>query len=262
MPTPTQATNSKTHETPMLSLRAAVREGSVDVEARTVELTWTTGAKGHRWSWDVGSYMEELEVSDEAVRMDRLNNGAPLLNSHKSDDLGDVIGVVERAWIEGGEGHAIVRFSKRDDADKIFLDVQDKILRKISVKYAVHRYQITEDSDEKLPTYRAVDWEPLELSVVPIAFDDGANIRSAKSPADYTGQRFNTLFEVREEENPLDQPAAVANIPEEKQMTEEEKRAAEELIRRESAELNASAAWAFAPWLEKLVWVMTPSSKT
>lgn len=236
MPTPTQATNSKTHETPMLSLRAAVREGSVDIEARTVELTWTTGAKGHRWSWDVGSYMEELEVSDEAVRMDRLNNGAPLLNSHKSDDLGDVIGVVERAWIEGGEGHAIVRFSKRDDADKIFLDVQDKILRKISVKYAVHRYQITEDSDEKLPTYRAVDWEPLELSVVPIAFDDGANIRSAKSPADYTGQRFNTLFEVREEETPLDQSAAVANIPEEKQMTEEEKRAAEELIRRESAD--------------------------
>lgn len=236
MPTPTQATTNKTHETPMLSLRAAVREGSVDIEARTVELIWTTGAKGPRWSWDVGSYMEELEVSDEAVRMDRLNNGAPLLNSHKSDDLDDVIGVVERAWIEGGEGHAVVRFSKRDDADKIFLDVQDKILRKISVKYAVHRYQITEDDTEKLPTYRAVDWEPLELSIVPIAFDDGANIRSAKTPAEYTGQRFNTVFEVREDQAPLVQPAAVANTPEENPMTEEEKRAAEELIRREAAE--------------------------
>lgn len=236
MPTPNQATTNKTHETPVLSLRAAVREGSIDVEARTVELTWTTGAKGPRWNWDVGSYMEELEVSPEAVRMDRLNNGAPLLNSHKCDDLGDVIGVVERAWLEGEQGHALVRFSKRDDAEKIFQDVQDKILRKISVKYVVHRYQITEDIEEKLPTYRAVDWEPLELSVVPIAFDDGANIRSAATPAEYTGRRFPTVFEVRSAIEPIVEPAAVPIIQEEVAMTEEEKRAADEKIRRESAE--------------------------
>ncbi|WP_150733445.1 prohead protease/major capsid protein fusion protein [Pseudomonas fluorescens] len=227
----------------MLSLRAAVREGSVDVEARTVELIWTTGAKGHRWSWDVGSYMEELEVSEDAIRLDRLNNGAPLLNTHKSEDLNDVIGVVERAWLEGEQGHALVRFSKRDDAEKIFLDVQDGILRKISVKYVVHRYQITEDSDEKLPTYRAVDWEPLELSVVPIAFDDGANFRNATAPADYKGQRFPTIFEVREASEPSEKPAAVPTTQEEDAMTEEEKRAAEEAkraaeetLRRESAE--------------------------
>ncbi|ETK18106.1 prohead protease/major capsid protein fusion protein [Pseudomonas sp. FH1] len=236
MPTPNQATTNKTHETPVLSLRAAVREGSIDVEARTVELTWTTGAKGPRWNWDVGSYMEELEVSPEAVRMDRLNNGAPLLNSHKCDDLGDVIGVVERAWLEGEQGHALVRFSKRDDAEKIFQDVQDKILRKISVKYVVHRYQITEDNEEKLPTYRAVDWEPLELSVVPIAFDDGANIRSAATPAEYTGRRFPTVFEVRSAIEPIVEPAAVPIIQEEVAMTEEEKRAADEKLRRESAE--------------------------
>jgi phage major head subunit gpT-like protein len=238
-----QPTTNKTHDTPMLSLRAAVREGSVDVEARTVELVWTTGAKGHRWSWDVGSYMEELEVSDEAIRLERLNNGAPLLNSHKSDDLNDVIGVVERAWLEGDQGHAVVRFSKRDDAEIIFKDVQDKILRKISVKYIVHRYQITEESDEKIPTYRAVDWEPLELSVVPIAFDDAANIRSAKTPAEYKGQRFPTIFEVREADKPSETPAAVPTTQEEDAMTDEEKRAAEEAkraadetLRRESAE--------------------------
>ncbi|MCO7576176.1 MULTISPECIES: prohead protease/major capsid protein fusion protein [Pseudomonas chlororaphis group] len=236
MPTPKQATTNKTHDTPTLSLRAAVREGSVDIEARTVELVWTTGAIGQRWSWDVGTYMEELEVSEEAIRLERLNNGAPLLNTHKSDDLDDVIGVVERAWIEGGEGHALVRFSKRDDAEKIFLDVQDKILRKISVRYAVHRYQITEDSEDKHPTYRAVDWEPLELSIVPIAFDDGANIRSAKTPAEYTGERFKTIFEVREAKTLPDQPAAVANTTEENPMTEEEKRAAEELIRKQAEE--------------------------
>lgn len=215
----------------MLSLRAAVRPGSVDVDARTVELTWTTGAKGRRWSWDVGSYMEELEVSDAAVRLDRLNNGAPFLNAHNSYDLDDVIGVVEKAWIDGSEGRALVRFSKRDDVEQIFKDVQDGILRNISVGYAVHRYEVTESADDKLPTYLAVDWEPLELSLVPIGFDDGGKFRSAKSADDYQGQRFNTIFEVREATKPSEEPAAVPTTPEEDAMTEEEKRAAEEAKR-------------------------------
>jgi len=220
----------------MLSLRAAVREGSVDVEQRTVELTWTTGSKGRRWSWDIGSYMEELEVSAKALRLDRLNNGAPFLNAHSSYELSDVIGVVEKAWLEGEEGRALVRFSQREDVEGIFRDVQDGILRNISVGYAVHRYEVVEEEDDKLPTYRAVDWEPLELSLVPIGFDDGAKIRSAQTAADYQGQRFNTIFEVREAQQPLDKPAAVANTTEENPMTEEEKRAAEELIRREAAD--------------------------
>lgn len=236
MPTPNQVMTRKTHETPAFSLRAAVRPGSVDIDARTVELTWTTGAKGRRWSWDIGSYMEELDVSDGAVRLDRLNNGAPLLDTHNQYQLSAVLAVVERAWLDGGEGHALVRFSKRDDADVVFKDVVDGILRNISVGYAVHRYEVVDEEDDKLPTYRAVDWEPLELSLVPIGFDDGAKVRSAKTPAEYEGQRFTTIFEVRGAQQPLDQPAAVANTTEENPMTEEEKRAAEEQIRRESAE--------------------------
>ncbi|WP_224795842.1 prohead protease/major capsid protein fusion protein [Pseudomonas fluorescens] len=221
----------KTHETPMLSLRAAVRPGSVDIDARTVELTWTTGAKGRRWSWDVGSYMEELDVSDGAGRLDRLNNGAPLLDTHNQYQLSAVLAVVERAWLEGGEGHALVRFSKRDDADVVFKDVVDGILRNISVGYAVHRYEVVEEEDDKLPTYRAVDWEPLELSLVPIGFDDGAKVRSAKTAAEYEGQRFHTIFEVREANQPTGKTAAVPTTPEEDAMTEEEKRAAEEAKR-------------------------------
>lgn len=236
MPKPNQVMTRKTHETPAFSLRAAVRPESVDIENRTVELTWTTGAKGRRWSWDVGSYMEELEVSDKAVRLDRLNNGAPLLGVHNQYELRAVLAVVERAWLADGEGHALVRFSKREEADVVFKDVVDGILRNVSVGYAVHQYQLTEEEDDKLPTYRAVDWEPLEISLVPIGFDDGAKVRSAKTPAEYTGDRFKTIFEVREAVPPPDQPAAVANTTEENPMTEEEKRAAEELIRRESAD--------------------------
>jgi hypothetical protein len=180
--------------------------------------------------------MEELDVSDGAVRLDRLNNGAPLLDTHNQYQLSAVLAVVERAWLEGGEGHALVRFSKREDADVVFKDVVDGILRNISVGYAVHRYEVVEAEDDKLPTYRAVDWEPLELSLVPIGFDDGAKVRSAKTPAEYEGQRFNTIFEVRSAVEPTVEPAAVPTTQEEDAMTEEEKRAAEETLRREAAE--------------------------
>ncbi len=236
MPKPNQVMTRKTHETPAFSLRAAVRPESVDIENRTVELTWTTGAKGRRWSWDVGSYMEELEVSDKAVRLARLNNGAPLLGVHNQYELRAVLAVVERAWLADGEGHALVRFSKREDADVVFKDVVDGILRNVSVGYAVHQYQLTEEEDDKLPTYRAVDWEPLEISLVPIGFDDGAKVRSAKTPAEYTGDRFKTIFEVRSAVEPSEEPAAVPTIQEEDAMTEEEKRAAEETLRREAAD--------------------------
>ncbi|WP_256203127.1 prohead protease/major capsid protein fusion protein [Pseudomonas sp. ML96] len=221
-------------ETPMLSLRAAVRPGTVDIEQRTVEITWTTGSRGKRWSWSIGEYQEELEVSASAIRLERLNNGAPFLNLHNQWELDAVIGVVERAWLEGSEGRAIIRFSSREDVDPIFRDVKDGILRNISVGYIVHRYVLVEDGEDMVPVYRAEDWEPTEISLVPVGFDDGAKVRSAKTPAEYQGQRYSTVFESREAEQPAEQPAAVATPNEETEMTEEEKRAAEEQIRTEA----------------------------
>ncbi|UVK81265.1 Mu-like prophage major head subunit gpT family protein [Pseudomonas sichuanensis] len=243
---------TKQHDTPMLTLRAAVRPETVDTEARTVELTWTTGAQGRRWNWDVGYYLEELEVSETAVRLERMNNGAPLLSVHNQWELRSVLAVVERAWLANGEGHAVVRFSQREDADEVFRDVKDGILRNISVGYSVHRYVLVEGGDDTMPVYRAVDWEPMEISIVPVGFDDGAKVRSAKTPAEYEGRRFNTLFESREAQRPAEQPAAVASTNEENEMTEEEKRAAEELIRREAAEAERKRGTAIRAMARKV----------
>lgn len=175
----------------MLTLRAAFAPATFDAEKRTVELVWTTGAKGLRRGWD-GEYFEELEVSKKAIRLDRLNNGAPLLAAHESYSLRGVVGVVERAWIAKGEGRAIVRFSERAEAAEIMRDVQSGILQNISVGYAVHKYERIRSvgSDGKpdggIDTYRAIDWEPMEISIVPIGFDDGAKVRSAEQPKSHT----------------------------------------------------------------------------
>lgn len=114
------------------------------------------------------------------IRMERLQSGAPLLRDHDMTSIESVIGVVERAWIENGEGRAVVRFADDPAVEPILAKVQDGILRNISVGYRVHHYEIQEPKSRgELPLFRAVDWEPMELSIVPVPADPSAQIRSS-----------------------------------------------------------------------------------
>jgi hypothetical protein len=74
-----------------LQLRADVRlmPETVDVEARTVELVWSTGAMVRRRDYWTGKpYDEVLSLEAGHVDLSRLNSGAPLLNTHGAHDLG------------------------------------------------------------------------------------------------------------------------------------------------------------------------------
>ncbi len=162
-----------------LGRSAQVRAASVNEDDRTVEVTWTTGASVARYIHGVGRAQEELEVSKKAIRLDRLNNGAPFLNTHSDWSLRDVIGVVEKAWLEGTEGRALIRFSEREDVEPIWRDVKSGIIRNVSVGYRVHRYEVIEGEDGAATRVIARDWEPMEISAVPIGADDQAGFRAA-----------------------------------------------------------------------------------
>lgn len=164
------------------TIKMAVRSASfqpetVNTDQRTVELVWTTGAQVRRSTWFDGDYIEELAVDKKSIRMERLNNGAPLLNAHSRYQTTDVIGVVEKAWIENGEGRATVRFSSREDVAPIFQDVKDGILRNVSVGYNTYKVEKGNFKDG-LPIVRALDWEPFEISIVPVGADGKAGFRS------------------------------------------------------------------------------------
>lgn len=132
-----------------------------------------------RTNWLKQPYYEELSLAPEHVNLGRLNAGAPLLNSHRSDDLKSQIGVVEKAWISDGKGHARLRFSRRDDVEPVFQDVKDGIIRGISVGYRVHKTEERkEEKGAEFKTIRALDWEPHELSLVAVGADSGATVRT------------------------------------------------------------------------------------
>lgn len=165
---------------PALCVRAAL--GGVNAEARTVELTFSTGAGVLRYDYETGTrYIEKLSLDPKHVRLDRMNAGAPLLNTHSAYTLADQLGVVEdrSASVDGKRGRATVRFSKRADVEPYYQDVLDRIIRNVSTGYAVYRYEEAPAKNAGgLPVRLAVDWEPYEVSMVPMPADFKSQVRA------------------------------------------------------------------------------------
>lgn len=164
-------------------------------------MVFSTGAPVTRWDWTTGTrFIEKLSMDPAHVRLARLNAGAPLLNTHSGYDLSSVMGVVEddSAKLSGKKGTATVRFSRRDDVEPYWQDVQDRVIRNVSVGYVVHRYEeIPAKGDNKLATRLAVDWEPYEISLVPMPADAGAQTRDGKTAAGTSASLHPCVIETR-----------------------------------------------------------------
>lgn len=160
---------------------AELRAGSFNADDNTIECVWTAGATVRRASWSDGVYDEELVVSPKAVRLGRMNAGAPLLDTHSGWSLASVLGSVVpgTARVEGGKGIARVKLSTAPgDADNV-QKIKDGIVRNVSTGYQRHQIEKIE-KDGQTPLWRVVDWEPFEISAVPIPYDPAAQFRQFK----------------------------------------------------------------------------------
>lgn len=160
----------------------------------TAEIVFSAGAAVRRYDyWRERAYNEVLVVDDSSIRMDRFKRGIPLLDTHSSWRLEHQLGVVEDPKIEAGRGTATATFSRRDSVAGVVQDVQDGIIRSVSVGYVRHRVEMVPPENEgELWTYRVIDWEPMEVSLVPIPADmDSQILRSAgEQPADDQAQQL------------------------------------------------------------------------
>jgi hypothetical protein len=153
----------------------------------SAEIVFTTGAQVQRYDWARDRYyLEELSTDPSAIRLERLQRGAPLLNTHGSYDLNQVLGVVTNPVIGNGIGTATVTFSRREDVAGYVQDVADKIIRNVSVGYARHKMEMIAPAADGSPwVYRVTDWEPMEVSLVPIPADMDAQVRAAGNTTDH-----------------------------------------------------------------------------
>ena len=163
---------------PVIAARALAAPATVDAAARTVEVIWSTGARARNFVPPLGPILEELDMAPAAVRMDGLRGGrAPVLDSHRRGGSHDVLGRVIAARIEAGRGYATLKFSRAADVEPVWQRIADGTLQSVSVGYRVHRYEQLTDPATGQTVHRAVDWEPYEISVVPIPVDPAAAIR-------------------------------------------------------------------------------------
>ncbi|WP_223881022.1 prohead protease/major capsid protein fusion protein [Roseococcus microcysteis] len=155
---------------------------TVNRAARTVEVVWSTGARARNFVPPYGPILEELDMRPEAVRMDALRSGrAPVLDTHRRAGTRDVLGRVTAARLEAGRGYATLQFSGADDVEPVWQRVADGTLQSVSVGYRVHRYDPRPDAATGQTIHRAVDWEPYEISIVPVPVDGLAVIRGEET---------------------------------------------------------------------------------
>jgi len=144
-------------------------------------------------------FMEVLDHSEGSADLSRLNNGAPLLLNHNTDDQ---IGVVESARVDEDKvGRAVVRFSKSERAQEIYRDVKDGIRRLTSIGYYVLK-TVRERAEEGLDTLRVTRFLPLELSVVPVPADPSVGVGRGVE-VEQPQQKENIMSqEIKEKETP------------------------------------------------------------
>jgi hypothetical protein len=171
---------------PVMNRAATLVPTTFNEADNTVDLVWTTGASVLRYDWyNDTQYDEELVVTAEAVDMSRFDAGVvQVIDNHRvNGGVASILGVAVRGAIENGEGKATVRLSVRPEMAGIVADIKAGIIRSISFGYRVIRYEIIPPNARtdggKIPLYRAVAWQPYEISFVTVPADPDANTRSA-----------------------------------------------------------------------------------
>lgn len=147
------------------SIRAVEGEGN----ERKFIISFSSELPYGRW-W--GS--EILDHSEGCVDLTRLNEiGCVLFNHHRDN----VIGKINRAWIEDGRGEAEIEFDTDAESEKIFQKVSSGTLKGVSVGYVVDSWEeimankTSADGRFKGPASVAKKWTPFEVSIVSVPAD-------------------------------------------------------------------------------------------
>ena len=155
-------------QTGMLSRDFSFGQNVINEEARTVEVIFSSESPVER---QFGN--EILDHDSGSVRLGRLEQKAPVLLYHS---FSDQVGVVESASIgPDKKGRALLKFGRGSLSSEIFQDIVDGIRSQVSVGYKIFEMERT-DEEESPPTYRATDWAPFEISVVPSGADPLATV--------------------------------------------------------------------------------------
>lgn len=150
---------------------------SYNAADNTIELIAATEAEVLMNTWD-GLMREVLACDPKMIRMERLLTANLLDNHDRYSSVGEcILGAVVEASVKNKQVVVKVRLSNRENIKGIVDDIKNGITKNVSILYRVYKYEITEEAGQ-IPIYRAVDWEPYEVSFVAVPADFNAQARS------------------------------------------------------------------------------------
>ena len=194
----------------VFSADAQVLPSTANAKDGTIDVVWYSGAFVPRIDRSTGEpYMLKLDM--QGCRFDRLNNGAPVFDTHfTGDDFKSLIagkvgtraqvGVVRRAWPNGDKGMATLQFDLGDDdGAEMFRKASTGILQNLSFGTFVYKREKTDMQTEGIPEgkppylndkeigmFKAVDWEPFEISPCTVPADFNTCFLSAQPTGEVT----------------------------------------------------------------------------
>ena len=155
---------------------------TLDRTARTVSVTALSGLApaprpapapdGSRSRW-----IEELDAA--GADLSRMV-GAPALKDHQNR-TDSAIGTVVDPAVVGDRVMASVRFDTSPEADALMGKIEAGSVRGVSLGYSVRKWARQPDRNG-VPVFRAVAWQPYEISFTPLPVDTGATVRSKNMP--------------------------------------------------------------------------------
>ena len=110
-------------------MRGELVPESVDLEARSIEVVFTTGEAGKRYHWDIGEYIEELDITEKSIRTARLDKGLSVCDNHDTfKGVSGVYGIskptigdIKHYTIANGELRGVVVFSDDPESNNVWL---------------------------------------------------------------------------------------------------------------------------------------------
>lgn len=140
------------------------RAGEISADANgQVEISFSSEEPVDRWfGWEILSHAEG------ACDLSRLQEIGTVLFSH---DPEEPIGRIDKVWIEGRRGKALISFDDDEKSQRICNKVKRGSLRGVSVGYQVHEWNVEEGQGGQPDTFTATKWTPYEISIVSIPAD-------------------------------------------------------------------------------------------
>jgi hypothetical protein len=179
MPTSEQNIRTMDAQHTELRVRAAIQANTINEDDRTVEVVFGS-EQPVPFYMNYERALEILSFDPAHVRLDFMNRGAHFLDNHQRwGSVADcVLGAVVSARTDGRQGICRVKFATDEPAERCWKRVKERTLNWLSVGYKVYKY-MEELGSDTLPLYRAIDWEPMEVSLVPVPADTSAAVRAA-----------------------------------------------------------------------------------